>query len=203
MLAISVDAAAFIIRSLLRSACPVSPQPGNPSLAAIRKTHFLAQLYGAADAAWMERLSSDCTFVPDADGNGCVLRTQESSWGENFCVSELRRHMLKMELAFRPKQLWDESRKHHLIRPHQHPVIRTQQQGKVLHVRLDSHQRPCCAAYAGINTRTGQSIFESTHVWQRQEHKQRPLEPAFRSARSRSRFGSPSSLVLRKSGTRN
>src|SRR5438270_11537408 len=66
----------------------------------------------AADAAWMERLWSDCTFVPDADSNGCIFRTQESSWGENFCVSELRRHMLKMELAFRPKQLWDESRKH-------------------------------------------------------------------------------------------
>ena len=141
MLAISIDAAAFIIRNLLRSECAVNHRPDNPSLAAICKTHLLAQLYAAADAAWMERLWSDCTFVPDADGNGCMFRTQESSWGENFCVSELRRHMLKLEFAFRTKQFWEESRRLRLVPPHRHPVIRVQQQGKVLHVRLGPYQR--------------------------------------------------------------
>jgi hypothetical protein len=141
MLAISVDATAFIIRVLLRTEDVISPRWEHRPLAAIRKAHFLAQLYAAAEGLWMERLWSDCTFIVDADGCGSMFRTQESDWGGNFCVSELRRHMHKMELAFRVKQFWHERRSDRRVGLQSNPVVKARQQGKVLRLHLDSYQR--------------------------------------------------------------
>jgi hypothetical protein len=137
LLSTSVDATAFIIRVVLRTEGVISPQAKYPPLGAIRKAHILAQLYAAAEIRWMERLWLDCTFTVDADGQGCLFRTQESDWGENFCISELRRHIHKTELAFRTEQFWREAR----FSPYAEAVVKPRQQGKVLRLDFDSYQR--------------------------------------------------------------